>query len=211
MVSGMVVAGSQEPSSGVSAFREPGPLPRQMKRVAVLPMVLRENTPDYQEGRRVLGSVLFRELARARRFELVEVEPKQLERWTGRRQWAAGERLPQSLFDIVREKTGCDGILFWELTGFHPYAPLVVGLRLQLVDAHEPRFVWSVDEVVDAGDRAVAKDACAYQKARFFEDKSFDDKVFDPDSRRDPRVVLESPTRFAEFVVHRVVSTLPER
>jgi hypothetical protein len=102
-------------------------LPLDLRRVALLPLVAEGTDPAADSGRLRLGSVMAEEVSKAQRFELIPVSPDQLRTWTGRWDWVSHAELPVRFFEILRQKTGCDAVLFSRLTRYHAYPPLVIG------------------------------------------------------------------------------------
>jgi hypothetical protein len=175
--------------------------PLHWKRVAVLPLAETATADPAGDGRRQLESVLVTELAKLQRFEVQWVSPADLRRWTGRETWRASDELPQDFFARLRQSTGCDAVLFCELTHFEPYPPLVVGWRLTLVEGERGEVWWAVDEVFDASDPAVANGARRYLLAQA------------PGSAPlgDSRGILHSPRRFGHYAASAALATMPER
>jgi hypothetical protein len=172
----------------------------ELKRVAVLPLTSDERHPDSAAGEQTLEPVLHSELLRSRRFEIVSVSPQDLRRWTGRKRWEVEEKLPPGFFEKLRAELGCNAVLFCRLSRFHAYPPLAVGWKLTLVDAHQLQTLWSIDEVFDAGEPAVANSARRYQREH---------------ERSEPQgnsgMILTSPRRFGQYTAWAALSTLPQR
>lgn len=175
--------------------------PLHWKRVAVLPLAETAAEDLASAGRRQLEPVLWTELAKLQRFEVQVVSPADLRRWTGRETWRASDELPQDFFARLRQATGCDAVLFCELTRFAPYPPLVVGWRLTLVEGERGEVWWAVDEVFDAGDPAVANAARRYQLAQAQGSTAVGDS----------RGIFHSPRRFGHYAASAALGTMPER
>jgi hypothetical protein len=181
-------------------YVESGRVPAHVKRVAVLPVAIAEPQAALEEGRIALQPVLFAELLGSARFEFVAVTPEQCRAWTGQPQWLASEQLPRELLDKIRSSTGCDALLFSQLTRYHPYPPVAVGWQLQLLSVEPLRVLWAVDELFDSGDSAVADAARGYYK-----------KHWGGQIGADPQTILSSPRRFGQYTSAALVETLPER
>ena len=182
-------------------FRSKELMSGQVRRVAVLPVTTSESTTALESGSETLAPGLFREIAGAGRFETVTVQPEQLRQWTGRVGWRASDQLPSDFFKRLREATGCDAVLFSQLTHYQAYPPRTVGWRLQLVDAVSLRPWWACDEVFDAEDATVARAARRY----------YDAHPPGPDTTETSRGILYSPRRFGAYAASAVVATLPGR
>jgi hypothetical protein len=187
-----------KPYEPANIYRDSGRLPGTLKRVAVLPVTLAETTTAAQSGREPMQRVLLQELIQSGAFEAVGLPPAQLRQLTGQEAWRPDDRFPADFFERLRAATSCDAVLFCHLTRYHPYPPLAIGWRLQLVDAASPRVLWSADELFDASDAAVARGAQQYQRSH----------PTDPASAGGG---LTSPSRFGRYVAHALVATLPAR
>jgi hypothetical protein len=176
-------------------------LPRDVKRVAVLP--LRVDTKDFatEQARPGLQKALLGELSKANRFELVLVKPEQLRDWSGKLAWGAEEELPEGLLERIRKETGCEGVLFCQVTGYRAYPPLAIGWRLRLVDAEGLQVWWAADEWFDAGDAAVANAAR----------KHYMERAPRPLALADAQQILYSPLRFGTYTASALAATCPSR
>jgi hypothetical protein len=173
----------------------------EVKRVAILPMTTLQPTEAFQAGVDSLQPLLHAELEKAKRFELIVVTPEQLQDWTGQRVWRADEQLPPEFFDRLREETGCQGVLFDQLTRYQPYQPVAVGWKLTLVFNKEHQIYWATDEVFDAGDNGVANAARQYEAGH----------IVTQSPLPDPNAILSSPSRFGQYTLHELLATMPER
>jgi hypothetical protein len=183
-----------------NVFRETGRFPGEFKRVAVLPMMIASQDAVLENGRDALQPIYHGELLRAARFEVIPVSTEQCRQWTGRGTWSGQETLPRDFFERLREMTGCDAVLFCQLTRYRPYPPVAVGWRTQLVGIGPLRVWWAVDELFSAGDSEVADAARAYYRAHFATRTGAD-----PDS------ILSTPRRFGQFTLTVVTESLPTR
>jgi len=184
-----------------NVYREEASLPPGIKRVAVLPLTTLTDEAALEFGRETLGPVLLQELGKARLFELVPVSSAELRLLTGRDRWSGEEKLPQDLFEKLKDKLGVDAVLFSRLTQYRAYEPLSIGWRLKLLDAEEPHILWAVDEVFDARVPEVA--AAARQFAQANPEAAT--------SLSDARTILVSPRRFGQYTASALVETLPAR
>jgi hypothetical protein len=173
----------------------------ELRRVAILPMTTLQPTEAFQAGVDSLQPLLHAELEKAKRFELIVVSPEQLQNWTGQRVWRADEQLPPDFFDRIREQTGCQAVFFDQLTRYQPYQPVAVGWKMTLVFNKEHQIYWMADEVFDAGDDAVANAARNYES----------DHIVTQSPLPDPNAILSSPSRFGQYTLHALLTTLPQR
>lgn len=181
-----------------NVFHVSSNLPPAMRRVAVLPL---SSMQGRSAGVEILEPVLLAELAKAKRFELVAIRTEDLRDWTGREAWSAQDELPEGFLAEIAKRTGCDGILFSDLSQFRAYPPMLVGWRLNLVDIKSASVLWSVDEVFDAGDTTVVNGARRYSNQHLRNQPALEDS----------RSIMLSPSRFAGYTAQTVLATLPNR
>lgn len=184
-----------------NVFAYPPKLSLKLQRVAVLPLAASVATGNLPEGCETLTPMLWEQLVKTKRFEVVAVDSAQLRRCTGRSAWAGTESLPPDFFVYLRREYGCDAVLFGELTTYRPYTPIAVGWRLKLVDAQTGQIIWAADELFDAAKPAVAKAAGHFEQKR---------SVL-PILASENWVALNSPRRFGSYSAAAVLNTLPER
>lgn len=184
-----------------NVYRAEEKLPITLKRVAVLPLASRQDGAEMESACESLGPILWSELSKTTRFELVPLAADRLRHWSGKVGWLTSERLPTNFFAQVRADTGCDAVLFCELTRFRPYPPLSIGWRLQLVEAENTKVHWVFDNVFDASEEGVANAARRYHVAR----------ATGPSALVDPNEILTSPRRFGGYTAHAMVATCPAR
>jgi len=184
-----------------NVFAYPAKLSLDFRRVAVLPLAAGSASSDLSEGCAALTPVLFEQLVKTKRFELVPVDPEELRRGTGQSHWTGTETMPADFLDFLRREYGCDGVLFAELTTYHGYAPLAVGWRLKLVDARSGQIIWATDELFDATQPAVRR------ASQNFEAKG----IVWPFSHDENWLALNSPRQFGRYSAATLLAALPER
>ena len=173
----------------------------ELKRVAVLPMAHDAQQMDLADGCEALGPILQSELIKTKRFEIISVSPESLRNRTGRPAWTGAEVLPPDFFDSLHEMYGCDAVLFCQLTVFRAYTPVAVGWRMKLVDVRTRQTLWAVDELFDAGQKAVRNGAGNFEV----------DKQQTSDDTRNDWLVQNSPRRFGQYAAAQILETLPKR
>jgi hypothetical protein len=181
-------------------------LPASLRRVALLPVTTAGAVASQEAGVEALEPVLQTELEKTKRFEVVTVSGEQLRQLTGQAAWRADEPLPLDFFDRLQKATGCDAIMFCQVTRYQPYQPLAVGWKLNLASKTaatnaQPQLLWSVDEVLDAGEPQVAKAARTYYMQH----------VHAEQSQADPGTILRSPSLFGRFSLSALFATLPDQ
>jgi len=218
MTHGTIVFGQDLKSQNV--FTSSPILPKDLKRVVILPLAFEQPRVALGSGCEMLDPVLQTELIKTKKFEVVAASPEILRSLTGRLSWTGAEILPADFFDSLQRVYGCDAVLFCQLTAFHAYAPLAVGWRMKLVDAHTQKIIWAADEVFDANEPAVAKGAEQFQKQQqnvHGETKSFLKTLLRYADREPPSAlddqwdILNSPRYFGQFSAAKLLQTLPER
>jgi hypothetical protein len=184
-----------------NVFAYPPNLSPSLQRVAVLPLATTAAVGDLPEGCEALSPVLWEQLVKSKKFEVVTVPAERLRSRTGRPAWTGTENLPPNLFEFLRREYGCDAVLFSELTAYHAYAPMVIGWRLKLVDARTGQILWAVDDLFDAARPAVANAAYHFEKRQ------------DATADRSEGSWLgqNSPRRFGRYSAAALLDTLPER
>jgi hypothetical protein len=198
---GAMTVALQTPYKPDDIFLASGKLPGEIKRVAVLPLACDARQTDLAAGRDALGPVLFAELIKVKKFEVIQISREELWRLTGRADWSGVEVLPANMLDSLKKESGCDAVLFCELTEFRAYPPLAVGWRLKLVDVRQRKTLWAGDEHFDAGNPAVLSGARLYQH--------HGQVVLDDDSGG--WLAMNSPRWFGEYSIGSLLGTLPAR
>jgi hypothetical protein len=191
-----------------NVYRQGNVLPIEVRRVALLPLAATSATADLQAGIDTLEPLVYAELQKSKRFEVVLVTPMQMKQWTGQNLWRTDEQLPPDLLQRLSEATGCDAVLFCQLTRFQPYQPLAVGWKFSLIEtskaegaASPARRLWSADEVLDAGDPGVATAARNYYAQHLRSEAA----------SADPSTMLSSPARFGQYTLWTLFTTIPDR
>lgn len=181
-------------------------LPASVKRVALLPLTSAGAVPLLQQGVDALEPVVDSELKKIERFEVITVSPAMLQQLTGQAAWRADESLPMDFFHQLQRETGCDAVMFAEVTRYQPYQPLAVGWKFCLAaqgvgEKAEPRKLWSVDEVLDGGDARIARAAQTY----------YSQHLENAQNSGDPSTILRSPAMFGQFSLSALFATVPIR
>ncbi|HUI06983.1 MAG TPA: hypothetical protein VL486_08235 [Verrucomicrobiae bacterium] len=185
-------------ASSANFYRAAARLPSQVHRVAMLPVTDGDADLTTDEGRDVLEPVWYAELRKRAVADVVVVTRDELWNLTGKREWTTAEALPEDFFERLHAATGCDAVVFCQLTCFRAYPPLGVGWKMQLVDVQK-RTLWAADDVFDAGNPSVAAAARSYC-ARHFRG-----------ALDDSNTILMSPLQFGQYTAASVLETLPPR
>lgn len=184
-----------------NVFAYSAKLSPDLRRVAVLPLAAESAGRDLPEGCTALAPVLWEQLVKTRKFEVVDVDAAALRRATGRTAWTGTDLLPPDFLAFLRREYDCDGVLFAEVTAYRAYAPLAVGWRLKLVDLRSGQIVWAADELFDAAQPAVYHAAQRFAGPRhccwFGRDENW--------------LAANSPRQFGRYATAALLDTLPER
>jgi hypothetical protein len=184
-----------------NVFAFPAKLPLEFRRVAVLPVAAGATESSLADGSAALGPVLYDQLVKTKRFEVVSVDPASLRRGTGQSAWAGTETLPTDFLGFLRREYDCDGVLFAELTSYHAYAPLAIGWRLKLVDARSGQIIWAADEVFDATQPSVQRAAERFENQH----------IHWPFVHEENWQALNSPRQFGRYAIATLLGSLPGR
>jgi len=187
--------------SAENVFVYPPKLSLDLRRVAVLPLATGNTVGDLPDGCATLTPVLWEQLIKTKKFEVVAVDAVALRSRTGRANWTGTEELPSDFLPSLRSEYNCDAVLFAELTAYRAYAPLAVGWRLKLVDAHSGQILWAADELFDAKQPTVAHAAERFEQTGFTW----------PLIGRENWVADNSPRQFGRFAAATLLDTLPDR
>jgi len=80
-------------------YRQSNLLSPQIRRVAVLPLSTPGSTAFLQAGMEALGPLLYAELEKSKRFEVIPITPEQLRQLTGKTEWRATRRCRRNFLD----------------------------------------------------------------------------------------------------------------
>jgi hypothetical protein len=174
-------------------------LPAGMRRVVVLPVSGGHVAPP--ETAAAFDAVVIAALQRQARFEIVALSRADCQRRFDVAEFASTAPLPHGFLDTLARAHAADGVIFVDLTVFHPIRPLTLGVRAKLAAVVDSRLVWACDEVFSTADPAVANSA----RRHFLQTKMGAPPV---DLSRG---VLLSPNQFGAYVADAVFRTLPPR
>jgi len=177
-------------------FTVADPLPTGIRRVAVLPLVRPEMVETADD---VFQAIVDSSLLKTGRFEAVPISAASARAWTGKAQWKAEEQLPADFFTKLQRETGCDAVLFVQITSLKAYPPLAIGWRLRLVTVKGQITAWAADEWFDTEEAKVVAPLKQPMLQTLFSE--------DPNGKNWKK--LNSPRLFAEFSLAQVLATVP--
>ena len=184
-----------------NVYLAPSGLPDTVRRVAVLPLIPSRGNRDAERGLRSMQAVFTEEFSRNRRVDVVTITADRLERMFGRRGFYADEPLPFDLLPRLLAETGCQALLFTELSTFRAYPPVALGWKLHLFDLETEELIWAVDEVFDGGEAAVANSLASYIRKSHASHQSAATEI----------LVLNSPREMARFSIAEMIPTLMKK
>lgn len=167
-----------------------------IRRVVVLPLWAGEGIAP--ESAASLDEAFVTAVRRENRFEVVAMTREACLRRFRAESLCSVSALPSDLLATLQREYAADAVLLIDLTTFHAYKPLRVGVRAKLAAIDGTRLIWSFDQVFAADDPAVANSA----RRHFIKGNR--------DIPTDLTVgALQSPTRFATYVAAAMANTLP--
>ena len=183
-----------------NVFKKQAYLPAELRRVALLPLTAEHSEPGSISGLQTLEPILRTELGKAGRFEIVNISPADLQKWTGKERWDSQQTLPPDLLKKIEENTGADGVIFVRLSRYHAYPPMVIGWRMALA-SNDGDLLWSVDEIFDAAEEGISNSARRYDRGHVRNNPVLEDS----------RSILLSPRKFGQYTLAALIQTLPFR
>lgn len=179
----------------VTNVKEVEAFPEHLRRVAMLPI---------HKGRyahldlALLQENVSQELGKLNLFELVVVEPLQMDELFGMGSYSSVETLPTKLLSKLHEVYAIDGVMLVDLTYYRAYQPVSIGMRAKLLDGHTGEIVWAADETFDSASPAVSNAA-----RKYFQKQSTTQYPL-----HQTQSVLQSPTRFSKYVAYALFDTI---
>jgi hypothetical protein len=174
-------------------------MPDSLQRVVILPVHGGEFAPP--ETVEALDPVFATALERQMRFEVVTITREEFQKSFGVPDLSSTDALPHDFLQVLGQKYAADAVLFIDLTAFHGYRPLTLGVRAKLVAIDSRRLVWAFDEIFSASDPAVANSA-----RHFYAHNELGSVPYDLTPG-----ALQSPDRFSAYAADTAFRTLPPR
>lgn len=174
-------------------------MPADVRRVVVLPVC--GGRLAEAESLDALDAALLTALQKAARFEIVVLTRQECLRRFGSTELLSTAVLPADMMETLSRAYAADAVLFTDLTVYQAYRPLEIGLRAKLATLKDPRMVWNFDEVFSTNDPAVANSARQFYLGSQGGTAPTDMTV----------AALQSPSRFAGYVMNAMFTTLPAR
>ena len=173
----------------------------QIKRVAMMPLTSGRGNRGAERGVPQMQVVLTEEFSRNRIFDIVTVTSDRMQRMFSRRAIYADEPLPHDFLQILKRETGCQAVLFTELTTFRAYPPVALGWKIHLFDLESEKLIWAADEVFDGGQSPVANSLRRHIRKNHSTHNSAATEL----------LVLDSPREMARYSLSELISTIVKK
>ena len=148
---------------------------------------------------RIIDEQFLSKLTSTQLFEVVSISREDLARRFGRRSFSSAVPLTDTLFRYIQETSDADAVVFFDITTYHPFQPLKIGVRGKIVNLPDKEVLWAVDELYDAANRKTSEEAKRYEKKYLTQLES---------SKQHDSILL-SPVRFTAYAAEKSVMTLP--
>jgi len=173
-------------------------MPKTIRRVVLLP-IAGDAASAPAENCAALDLLAVEALQRMNRFEVVPMSRDACRLHFGVEELSSVMPLPPDFLAVIKHDYAADAVLFVDLTVYHPYIPVSLGLRSKLAVISGDRLVWSFDNLYSTDDPVVAASATRYLQGR--------EPVILPAQLS--TVTLQSPERFATYALATMFATLP--
>lgn len=176
-------------------------LPANLRRVVLLPVCGGDAAEP--ESAEALDAAFATALERQMRFEVVTLSREECRRRFGAESLLSAAPLPAGFLDEISHDFAAQGVVFVDLTAYHPLRPIALGIRAKLALLDGGRLVWAFDQVFSASDPSVIAGVRAYYSA------GGGDRGENPANL--PEAALISPSRFGAYAAEAAFETLPPR
>jgi hypothetical protein len=134
-------------------------------------------------------------------FEVIQINPDDLARHTGRFEFNSTEELPANLLQVIKQVYAADAILFTDITHYDAYQPIKMGIRSKLIKLSDSQAIWAFDDYFDTGDPRITAAALHFEENN--------NKQAYPYKKES--IILQSPNQFSAFVFATAYATMPQR
>ena len=169
------------------------------RRVAILPLYYDKGPVG---GLPTMDRELNAELTKTSLFEVTMVSRSEMRDLFAFEQISSTEQIPRDFFPRLMTRYGVDAVLFTDVTHYHPYQPIAIGVRSKLVDGRSGQIRWAFDHLFDSGRPDVADAA----RHHYFADSQTNLPI-----RLDGGSALLSPNRFLKFVASETYRSLMDK
>lgn len=176
-------------------------LPPSLRRVVLLPAFGGDAADS--ESAAALDPEFATALDRQMRFEVVTISREEFQRRFGVDSISSSAALPAGFLQELSRDFGAQGVVFVDLTAYHPIRPITIGVRAKLALLEGGRLIWSFDEIFSAGSPAVVAGIHKYYAAAGGDRGELPANL--------PEAALISPSRFGAYAADATFQTLPPR
>ena len=168
-----------------------------IRRVVLLPVYGGQTVPEDSVG--TMDPIFRQALQQQNRFEIVTLSREDCELRFGKTAIGSTTALPHDFFANLKSAYAADAVMFVDITVYHAYHPLALGIRAKLASIDSMRVIWTFDNVYSADNPLVAAGARHY-----FMESEHQGVPGDLTP-----AILESPGRFATYAAFTTFATLP--
>lgn len=176
-------------------------LPQSLLRVVLMPVSGGDAASP--ESAAALDAVFATELVRQKRFEVVTLSREECRRRFGDEALSSSAALPPDFLDEIARDFAAQGVVFVDLTSYHPFRPIGLGVRAKLALTAGGRLIWSFDDLFTAEDPSVLAGIKKFYAV------AGGDRGETPANL--PEAALISPSRFGGYCASATFETLPPR
>lgn len=168
-----------------------------IRRVVLLPVYGGQAVEEDTVG--TLDPIFRQALQQQNRFEIVTLSREDCELRFGKTAIGSTTALPHDFFAKLKSAYAADAVMFVDITVYHAYHPLALGIRSKLASIDSMRVIWTFDNVYSTDNPLVAAGARHY-----FMESEHQGVPGDLTP-----AILESPGRFATYAAFTTFATLP--
>jgi hypothetical protein len=173
-------------------------MPPGLHRIVLLPIA--GGSVASAESTSLIDPLVAAVLQQQNRFEVVQMTRDECRTHFHIDEVSSVSALPSNFLSVIRSEYNADAVMFVDVTVYSAYQPVAIGLRAKLAMIGDARLIWTFDNVFSSDDPAVAATAVRFLQGR--------EQAGIPSGDLTP-VMLESPTRFANYAAAAMFATLP--
>ena len=170
---------------------------KKINRVGIMPITTSANV-----GKSTLDFIyeaFNSEILKQLKFESIKISQNDLIALFGHSSFSSSDPLPKNFFEVLKDVSDVDAVLFVDITHYEPYKPVALGVKCRMVDTDSAAILWAIDELFDAGMPSVQAGISEYIAKNKYDNTffSFDDSF------------VYSPLKFSYYVANKVFGKLP--
>lgn len=168
-----------------------------VRRVVLMPVWGGSAAPE--ESAASLDPIFRQALQDQNRFEIVTLTRDECRRRFGVSALSSASSLPPEFMTTIKRVFAADAVMFIDITVYHAYHPIALGIRGRLAVVNNLRLIWTFDNLFSADDPLVAASARHY---------FLNSEHAGVPGDLTPSV-LQSPSQFATYAASATFTTLP--